>query len=100
MCSTWRSSGIATARAASITRSTSRALTSPPRTATMPWLLSPRTRAPASPTTAAPRPPDSHARGFLGLRDGGANRLDRGFDIYHHALAQSDAGRHTVAEHG
>jgi hypothetical protein len=54
MCRTWRSSGIATARAASITRSTSRALTSPPRTATMPWLLSPRTCAPASPTTAAP----------------------------------------------
>src|SRR5580658_3230752 len=54
ICSTCRSSGIATARAASITRSTSRELTSPPRTATIPWLLRPLICGPATPTTTEP----------------------------------------------
>src|SRR5262249_17997215 len=49
MCSTSRSIGIATAFAASITRSTSRSLTSLFFTATMPWLLNPLMWLPAMP---------------------------------------------------
>src|SRR4051812_20298237 len=49
MCSTSRSIGIATAFAASITRSTSRGLTSLFLTATMPWLLKPLMWPPAMP---------------------------------------------------
>ena len=95
MCSTWRSSGIATARAASITRSTSRVPTSPPRTATIPWLLRPRICGPATPTTADA---DAHAGSFFRLVDRRSNRLDRRFDIDHDALAQAGARRDAVAE--